>query len=128
MRVCVINTQNGLLSGAIAKCLNERGEIQPQRVLKPADDEIFSTCCCVKPDILLMEVNRFPNYTFDERIKIAEKVKKHLPKCKIAFLCDENSDTELAYRVKETKKEGRIDAFFYASVTAEYLTDALDAI
>ncbi|MGN0533753.1 MAG: hypothetical protein ACI4IK_05265 [Eubacterium sp.] len=128
MRVCVINTQNGLLSGAIAKSLTERGEIQPQRVLNPADDDILNTCCCVKSDLLLLEVNRVPHYTFEERLNIVQRVKSQLPNCKIAFLCDENSDPELAFTVKETKKQGRIDAFFYSSVTAEYLSDALEAL
>ena len=61
LRVGVISTQNGLLSGALVKYLQERGEI-------------------------------------------------------------------LAERVKDAKKNGVVDGFFYSSVSGEYLAAALDSL
>ncbi len=44
------------------------------------------------------------------------------------LLCDENSDEELARRVKIARQDHKIDAFFYTSVTPSYLTAAVDAL
>ncbi|MGN0354289.1 MAG: hypothetical protein ACI4EI_04360 [Muricoprocola sp.] len=128
MRIGVISTQNGLLSGALVKYLNERGEIMAQRVLKTGPDEPYATCFSFNADILLMEVTRVPNYTLPERMSTIKKIRSDLPKCKIALLCDENADHELAEEIKEAKKNGVIDGFFYSSVSGEYLAAALDSM
>ena len=128
MRIGVISTQNGLLSGALIKYLNERGEIMAQRVLKAGSDEPYATCFSLNADIVLMEVTRVPNYTLPERMGTIKKLRSDLPECKIALLCDENADRELAEKIKEAKKNGVIDGFFYSSVSGEYLAAALDSM
>lgn len=128
MRVSVISTQNGLLSGALVKYLQERGETVPQRVLTPGPGEPLATCRAVGADILLMEVTRLSPYTFAERQETVTQVRSILPACKIALLCDENADRALAEQVKAAKKSGLIDGFFYTSVSGEYLADALDTL
>ena len=56
------------------------------------------------------------------------EIKEHLPNCKTALLCDEQSYPDLADRVKQAKQFGKISSFFYSSVTADYLAAALDAL
>ena len=46
----------------------------------------------------------------------------------VCTLCDENSDEELARRVKIARQDHKIDAFFYTSVTPGYLTAAVEAL
>jgi hypothetical protein len=43
-------------------------------------------------------------------------------------LCDENSAPDNAKDVMLAKKDGKIDAFFYTSVTQNYLLAALEAL
>ena len=128
MRIGVISTQNGLLSGALLKYLNERGEILAQRILTLDQDEPYNTCRSLNVDILLMEVTRVPHYTLEERMKTIRQIRRDIPKCRIALLCDENADQELAEQVKDAKKNGVIDGFFYSSVSGEYLAAALDSL
>ena len=57
-----------------------------------------------------------------------DELRRELPGCKMVLLCDETAYPELARDVMRAKQAGKIDAFFYASVTAEYLTAALDSL
>ena len=74
-----------------------------------------------------MEIS-IAKFTLNRRIETARKVRKALPKCKIALLCDENADPDIAEKVKDAKMMGLIDGFFYSSVTGEYISAALDAL
>ena len=51
-----------------------------------------------------------------------------VPGCRVALLCDEVADPELAQQVTQARQLGRIDGFLYASVTEAYLTAALEAL
>lgn len=129
MRKIVISTQNVLLSDALIKHLNDRGDIQTQRTPCPfVDGEVLKLCKAVKPDALLLEVSYTSQFTYDERIKGINIIRTELPECKIALLCDENVNPELAEKITTAKKLGIIDAFFYSSVSWEYLTAALEAL
>lgn len=128
LRIAVISTQNRLLSGAIIKYMQERSELRPVRILEDNDEEPLKTCKSVQADILLMEVNQIPPFTFSQRRSAVAQIRKCLPSCRIAFICDENADPEDAKKVKELNKEGGIDTFFYSSVTGEYLVDMLDTL
>lgn len=55
------------------------------------------------------------------------ELKKSVPECKIAVFCDETAYPGQAREVIRAKQTGKTDAFFYASVTAEYLTAAPDS-
>lgn len=128
MRIAVINTQNGLLSGAIIKYMQERGEMKTVRVFGDSAEEPLKTCKSILSDVLLMEVTRISPCTFEQRIETISQMRKALPDCKIALICDENADGELAERVKEVCKDGLIDLFFYSSVSGEYLAAMLDVL
>jgi len=129
LRTIVISMQNNLLAGAIVKYLTERGELMPKRIQNPSkEDEPYLSCQALNADVVLMEISRLPNFTLDRRIETARKIKKTLPKCKVALLCDENADPDIAEKIKDAKMMGLIDGFFYSSVTGEYISAALDAL
>ncbi len=128
MKIGVISTQNGLLSGALIKYLQERGEILAERILTLDPEEPYRTCCSLNADVVLMEVTRLSPYTLNERLTVIKNIRTDLPECKIALLCDEHADREGAERIKEAKKMGIIDGFFYTSVSGEYLAAALDSL
>lgn len=128
LRTVVISTQNRLLSGAIIMYMQERSELRPIRVLEDNNEEPLKTCKSVHADVLLMEITRIPPYTFSQRRNTASQIRKILPSCRIAFICDENANPEDAKKVKELNKENGIDTFFYSSVTGEYLVDILDTL
>lgn len=126
MRYAVISTQNTLLSGAIVKYLRERGEMCPQRVLNP--EKVLDTVQSLDADVLLMEVTRLPQFSLETRLEISRAIRQKGRKCKVALLCDDNADHELAEKVKESMKIGLIDMFFYSSVSGEYLSAMLDSL
>ena len=101
----------------------------PIRILDFSDkDEPYLTSKSHSADILLMEIAKVSPFTLEEGLKVVHKVRDTIPKCKIVFLCDENADPEVAESVKDAKKIGLIDSFFYSSVSGEYLSAMLDAL
>ena len=128
MREIVVSVQNTLLSEAVARSLAETGEFRVEQVLPGKTGDTFSLCRAVQADILLMEVSRLPAYTLESRLKLIECVRRAMPNCKFVLLCDENSDPELAHRVKIARQDHKIDAFFYTSFTPGYLTAAVEAL
>ncbi len=129
MRTIVISMQNNLLSGAIVKYLTERGELMPERILDHSKkDEPYASCEALNADVLLMDISRLPSFTLNKRLETARRIRENLPKCKIALLCDENADPDIAEKVKDAKIMGLIDGFFHSSVTGEYISAALDAL
>lgn len=77
---------------------------------------------------MLLEVTRYPSYGLAERLKLRDQVKADNPDCKIVLVVDENSEEELARQVRQAKKEGLIDQFIYASVSASYLVALMDTL
>jgi len=128
MRECVISMQNTLFSEAVAQALSGTGEFRVEQVLPGKTDDIFSLCRAAQADILLMEVSRTHAYTLENRLELIEHVRRAVPRCQFVLLCDENSDPELARRVKIARQDHKIDAFFYTSVTPGYLTAAVEAL
>ena len=127
MRNVVVSMQNTLLSEAVARSLAETGEFRVEHLPGKTGDT-FSLCRAAQADILLMEVSRLTAYTLENRLGLIGRVREAVPGCKFVLLCDENSDAELARRVKCARQDRLIDAFLYASVTPAYLTAALDAL
>ncbi|MDY3243006.1 MAG: hypothetical protein SOX38_03645, partial [Candidatus Limiplasma sp.] len=104
------------------------GDFRVEQVLPGRPGDAPSLCASAKADVLLMEVSRLGGYTLESRMHVIDTVRRAVPGCKFALLCDENSDPELAQRVMRTRQDRLIDAFFYASVTSQYLTAAVDAL
>ena len=128
LKSIVISMQNSLLSGAIARALSERGQFRCQQVAPGRMQEIASVCKTLAADVLLMEVNRFPAAMLEKRLETGAQVRRCCPGCRIVLLCDEVADPELAEQVLRARQAGQIDGFFYASVTAGYLSAALEAM
>jgi hypothetical protein len=128
MKKIGISIQNGLLAEGIIRMLHENGEFQPFRITSLKKNGVVSNCLLQGADILLAEVSYANGATIEGRLSEAKALRAEKPECKIAFLCDENSSPEIAKAVMTAKKDGIIDVFFYASVTAKYLVAALDAI
>jgi len=124
----VASMQNTLLAEAVAEALQKTGEFRVEQVLPGRPDDALSLCASAKADILLMEASRLNGYTLERRMHLIDSVRRAVPICKFALLCDENSDPELAQRVMRARQDRLIDAFFYTSVTSQYLTAAINAV
>lgn len=128
MKNVVVSMQNTLLAEAVAGAFQKTGDFRVEQVLPGRPGDAPSLCASAKADVLLMEVSRLGGYTLESRMHVINTVRRAAPGCKFALLCDENSDPELAQRVMRTRQDRLIDAFFYASVTSQYLTAAVDAL
>lgn len=126
MKDILLSLQNYLLSDAIKTALQSSTEFRVQVIEKAS--EIAETCRIVRPAVLLMETTGYPPCTFSQRMDIRRQVRAVSPESKIVLLCDENAEKDVAYSVKAAKQDGRIDAFFYASVSTSYLIAALDTL
>ncbi|WP_455194001.1 hypothetical protein [Eubacterium ramulus] len=85
-------------------------------------------CRLYKPFVLIMEVTGYTPWLLCERLKLRDKVKTVCPECKIALIVDSNSEKQAAKDIRDAKKNGLIDQFFYGSMTAEYLMDQIYAM
>lgn len=129
MKKIAVSIRNRVFSESILLTLRQTGDFRPIRIPSQPPDMLLIECQSVNPELLLMDVTpALPETTLESRLKLIEKLRRELPTCKIALLCDEVAYPETAREVMRAKQAGKIDAFFYASVTAEYLTAALDAL
>ena len=127
MRRIVINMQNSLFCDAIADTLRRSAnDLDPYTVDSP--ERIVDECKWLAPYALLMEVTGYTPWLLTERMKIRDQVKEMCPDCKIVLIVDENAEREVASRVKQSKKDGRIDQFIYGSISASYLADIVDTL
>lgn len=126
MKTLLVSFQNGLLAEAIMRNLHETGEFQLFRLQD--NQTVADDCRTLSADILLMEVSYAQGATLEPRLSISKQVRNNSPDCKIVMLCDDKSSPDIAHDVMLAKKEGKIDAFFYSSVTGNYLTAALNAL
>ena len=124
----VISVGNGLLCDAIAGALRRCGQFRCQSVPPERSRDMTGVCRGCRCDVLLMEVSRLPGATLPERLCAGDAVRALVPGCRVALLCDEVADPELAQQVTQARQLGRIDGFLYASVTEAYLTAALEAL
>ena len=111
MRWVIVNMKDYIFADAVAGAL--RGD-------KGSDFKIAS--------IILMEVNGYPPYVLEERLKIRDAIKEVNPDCKIVLVVDENSEKKVAEEVRRAKKAGRIDQFIYGSISASYLVALMDTL
>ena len=128
MRKIVVSIQNGLLGEALTSLLQLSGEFEPYRAAVDKNKRTVSACVACHADLVLMEVTHTAYTTLEARLQEGEQIRKMVPGCKIVLLCDENVSPDIAADVVAAKKEGRIDAFYYSSVTGKYLVAALYAL
>ena len=120
MKRVVLAIKNGLISEAVTLALKRAGFAVEKAVTQSAS-QILLACEAVYAELLVMDVTRTGDGTFDLRMQTVKSVKAQNP-------CDKVSDAAIADKVKCAKEEGAIDAFFYESVPSDYLADALDAL
>lgn len=127
MKRVVLAIKNGLISEAVTLALKRAGFAVEKAVTQSAS-QILLACEAVYAELLVMDVTRTGDGTFDLRMQTVRSVKAQNPDIKVALLCDKVSDAAIADKVKCAKEDGSIDAFFYESVPSDYLADALDAL
>ena len=81
-----------------------------------------------KSDYEIDVVTGYTPWKLCERMKLRDEVKRVCPDCKIAFIVDSNTEKQAAKDIRDAKKNGLIDQFFYGSMTAEYLMDQIYAM
>ena len=90
--------------------------------------DTIELCRVFKPFVLLMEVTDYTPWLLFDRMKLRDEAKTVCPDCKIALIVDSNTEKQAAKDIREAKKNGIIDQFFYGSMTAEYLMDQIYAM
>lgn len=127
MRRVVVDMQNALFADAISAALkNFDSDFCVYQSEKP--EKTTTLCSYVQAEVLIMEVTSYMPWKLEERMKIRDALKAENPDCKVVLMVDENTERQLADRVRQTKKDGRIDNFIYGSVSAAYLAAVIDAL
>lgn len=127
MKKIVVNIQNFLFADSIAAAFkNSDYDIDVVRAETPND--IPELCKMYKPSVLVMEVTGYTPWLLCDRLLLRDEVKLICPDCKIALLVDSNTEKQAAKDIRDAKKNGIIDQFFYGSMTAEYLMDQIYAM
>ena len=124
MKKIVVDMQNFLFGDSIAAAFkNSNYDIDVVRAETPQDT--VELCRVYKPFVLVMEVTAYTPWLLCER---RDEVKAVCPDCKIALIVDSNTEKQAAKDIRDAKKNGIIDQFFYGSMTAEYLMDQIYAM
>ena len=127
MKKIVVDMQNFLFGDSIAAAFrNSNYDIDVVRAETPQDT--VELCRVYKPFVLVMEVTAYTPWLLSERLKLRDEVKATCPDCKIALIVDSNTEKQAAKDIRDAKKNGLIDQFFYCSMTAEYLMDQIYAM
>ena len=123
----VVDLQNYLFADSIAVAFrNSNYDIDVVRAETPQDT--VELCRVYKPFVLVMEVTAYTPWLLSERMKLRDEVKATCPDCKIALIVDSNTEKQAAKDIRDAKKNGIIDQFFYGSMSAEYLMDQIYAM
>ena len=127
MQKIVVDIQNFLFADSIAAAFrNSDYDIDVVRAETPNDT--VELCQMYKPFVLVMEVAGYTPWLLCDRLRLRDEVKSVCPDCKIALLVDSNTEKQAAKDIRDAKKNGIIDQFFYGSMTAEYLMDQIYAM
>lgn len=127
MKRAILAIRNTLILEAVMNSLKESGFLV-EKASSQETNKILAIMNALLADFLIMDVTRCGDGTFDQRMETVLAAKKQNPSVKIALLCDNVSNEESAYRIKQAKEEGKIDAFFYESVPSNYLVDVIDSL
>lgn len=127
MKKIVVDMQNFLFADSIAAAFkNSNYDIDVVRAETPQDT--VELCRVYKPFVLVMEVTAYTPWLLCERLKLRDRVRAVCSDCKIALIVDSNTERRAAKDIRDAKKNGLIDQFFYGSMTAEYLMDQIYAM
>ena len=127
MKKIVVDMQNFLFGDSIAAAFkNSNYDIDVVRAETPKGS--VELCRVYKPFVLVMEVTAYTPLLLSEKLKLRDEKKTTCPDCKIALIVDSNTEKQAAKDIRDAKKNGIIDQFFYGSMTAEYLMDQIYAM
>lgn len=126
MRI-VVDIRNGIFRDAVVRTLRDfSSDFEVYACESPkATAEL---CAVTAADVLLMEVAGYSDVKLEDRMTIRDRVKADNPDCKVVLVVDETSERKLAERVREAKKDRRVDQFVYASISAAYLSAVIDTL
>lgn len=127
MKKIVLDIQSGIHAHNMERMLMQELD-DCQVVISEAPDSTAEWCGTHRPDVLLMEVKAYSPWMFKERMAIREKVKRNTENCRIILFVDDESDAELAEKVRQAKREGLIDAFLFGSVSENYFASVIDSV
>ena len=127
MKRVVLAIKNGLVLEAVSNAL-KRGGFLVTKTSSQEVQEILNLTNSLLAHLLIMDVGKSEDCTFDKRMDIVKLIKNQNPNIKIAFLVDNVSNKNDAYKIKCVKEEGKIDTFFYESVPSDYIVDVLDSL
>lgn len=125
MKKVLVNIKNGLLGEAVIRTIKECGEFVVCRIASDSTDCITNQLDLMDANIYLMEISYLPGTTLNQRLDEIQNLRNSNPECKVVILCDDTATPEIARKVTQLKKDHVIDAFFYTSVTANYLISTL---
>lgn len=108
--------------------LKKNGDFIPYKLSTSKTSDIIVDCKALEPDIVLVAVSCLPEKTIENSLAISNAIRDEHPKCKIVFLCDENSFPELAEKIVSAKQDKKIDTFFYSSIDGKYLAAVLSSL
>ena len=128
MRRVILNMKDYIFADAVAKSLQADEQGGFNVVPTTSTEEVLQYGISCEPYAVLMEVNGYPPYVLEERLRIRDAIKKVNPDCKIVLVVDENSEKKVAEEVRRAKKAGRIDQFIYGSISASYLVALMDTL
>ena len=127
MRRIVIDMQ-ALFAAAVEDALR-KSDFGFDTVKAKSPEQTLSLCQEKPTAVLLMDVMTLPPRSMAERLKIRNELKKSAPDCKVVLAVDENSERDVADRVRLAKKDGLIDDFIYScSASAAYIAAVIDAL
>ena len=127
MRKIVVDMQNFLFADSVATAFR-RSDYDIDVIRPESPKDTLELCQVYQPYMLMMEVTSYTPWKLSERLKLRDKVKAVCPGCKIALIVDSNTEKQAAKDIRDAKKNGLIDQFFYGSMTAEYLMDQIYAM
>lgn len=127
MRRVIIDMKNYLFADAVRRSLiSFDSDFEPYKTEKT--EETTELCKMLHPYALIMEVTEPSPWGLTERLKTLEMVKAQEPHCKIVLMVDENTEKNLADKVRQAKKDGLIDGFIYGSISTTYLAAVVDTL
>ncbi len=127
LRTVVLDMQSSLYASALRRSLAQE-LTDCQIVISKTPQDTASECRVLQPYALLMEVTGYTPWKLSERLRLRDEVRESAPDCKTVLIVDEVADSTLADEVKQAKRDGRVDAFLFASATERYLAAFMDSL
>lgn len=120
----MVSIPNSLLAGGLCLYLKDQFQV----VSQTEQTQVRTTCLAHQADILLVEARDYEPLKVANWISIYHETLSQLPKCKLILIVDENTSPQASIEVKEAKKKGLIDTFFFSSVSGEYLSAVIESL